>query len=91
MEIFQMKEAYLMRKLFHQVQSSSCTMRVLEVLAHTKEQNYKNTVQTSTAWFLLHTLSHTYIKKAEAMWGVGRPEGAVAEGPQQGQMDVPAP
>ncbi|KAL2305063.1 hypothetical protein Nmel_007032 [Mimus melanotis] len=42
MEIFQIKEAYLMRKLFYQVQSSSCAMCALEVSAHTKEQNYKN-------------------------------------------------
>lgn len=50
MEIFQMKEAYLMRKLFYQLHSSSCTMCVLEVLAYMKEQNYKNdsSVQTGS-------------------------------------------
>lgn len=48
MEIFQMKEAYLMRKLFYQVQSSSCTLCVLEILAHTKEQNYKNNSSVQT-------------------------------------------
>lgn len=79
MEIFQIKEAYLMRKLFYQVQSSSCAMCALEVSAHTKEQNYKN--DSSVQIGSLPTSSPLYTQKAETMWWVGRPMGTVAEGP----------
>lgn len=84
MEIFQMKEAYLMRKVFYQGHSSSCTMGVLEVSAPRKEQNYKNDSSVPTG-SLPHPLPKLWTKGWRNVVGG---QGTVPEGPQQGQVPV---
>lgn len=89
MELFQIKEAYLMRKLFYQMQSSSCTLCSGGISAYKGTELQK--LLLSTDWFPSHILSHNYKQKAKALWWVGRSKGTVAESPQQGQTDVPDP